>query len=671
MPKARAHERQSPAPVDADSGGLSLRTRLVPSLVVVVAGALVYANSFSGVFLFDDIQSIVDNPHIRTLWPLTSAMTAPPQSSLAGRPIASLTLALNYAVGGLDVRGYHAFNLIVHLLAGLLLYGIVRRTLSCERLRAHYGRHAHLPAMIIAALWVIHPLQTESVTYVIQRTESLAGCFYLLTLYGAIRGGTSHRPLLWHIVAVVSCGLGMATKETVITAPLLVLLHDRIFLSGSFGEALRRRKLWYAGLAATWGILAAILAGGPRSASAGFGLDYLSPRQYALTQVEVVLHYLKLCFWPYRLCLDYHWPPAETTAQIVPAGLALAALLGATIWALFRRPALGFLGAWFFLILSPTSSFVPIMDPTFEHRMYLPLAAVVALVVLVGYELLNRLAARGLLPSRLPQAAIGSAALIGAGLLGYRTYDRNRTYQSGIAMWSDVLVTNPDNPRAHNNLANYLIRAERVEEAVEHGREALRLNRDYSDSRNNLGIAIEMIANQLADRGRHQEAVGQYREALQFKPDNAEAHNNCGTSLRALGEVDQAIEEYRAALRIKPLYANAMINLGNALWQQGRQDEAIEQYRAAISAEPHNPNAHLMLGTAYLEQKMLDEAIEEYHAALHVQPNLPHAHYCLGLALERKGRTAEAVESYRRALAINPNHTQAQRALDAAMKTRE
>jgi protein O-mannosyl-transferase len=663
-PVTSQHGKRSARPGGAAAGhGL---TSLWPVAIIVVACIAAYLNSFSGVLLFDDLQGIVDNPHIRRLWPITQAMSAAPQSTLAGRPVASLTLAFNYALGGLNVRGYHAVNLAIHILSALLLYGLIRRTLLSERLRARYGPHAHLLAMIIAALWGIHPLQTESVTYVVQRTESLAGLFYLLTLYGAVRGAASARPAAWYVLAVLACALGMATKEIVVTAPLLVFLYDLVFSNHSLGELIRRRKLLYLGLAATWGVLLAIMAGEPRSASTGFGLDYLSPLQYAETQPGIILHYLQLCFWPYHLCLDYHWPTATTAMQIVPQSMAILVLLGATVWALVRRPALGFVGAGFFIILSPTSSFVPIMDLAFEHRMYLPLALVVTFVVVAGYELLSRQSARLSFPGASRRVLGVGAALVAACLLGYRTYERNRIYQSAVDMWRDVLSTNPANPRAHNNLAGQLIRQGDPAAAVEHGREAVRLRPDYQDARSNLGIALENVANRLADQGRPAEAIQLYHEALDFKPDNAETFNNLGISLRAVGEVDQAILAYQQALGINPHYANAMISLGNALRQKGDLAGAIEQYRAAVGADPDNANARLMLGTGYYEQNNLEEAIKQYRIALDLNPGLLHARYCLGLALDKQGHVAEAIEAYTAVLAKNPNHAQARRALDTA-----
>jgi hypothetical protein len=141
-----------------------------------------YAPSLEGAFVFDDVPAIVENPHIRSLWPLTEAMSAPSGSSASGRPIVSLSLAVNFAMGQGDPRGYHAFNLGVHLLSALALFGVIRRTCSSERMKPAWERLGPWMAAGVAAVWVLHPVQTEAVTYVIQRSESLASLFVLPNL---------------------------------------------------------------------------------------------------------------------------------------------------------------------------------------------------------------------------------------------------------------------------------------------------------------------------------------------------------------------------------------------------------------------------------------------------------------------------------------------------------
>ena len=287
---------------------------------ILAAGIAAWSNSFNGPFIFDDLSAIQNNPTIRH-FPGWMNFLPPPATAISRRPVVNLTLAVNYAISDLDVRGFHAGNLLIHLLAALLLFGIVRRTLLAPSLRERFGRAASSLAMAVALIWAVHPLLTESVTYLTQRTECLMGLFFLLTLYAAIRGASSVHPWRWYAAAVAACALGMASKEVMAIAPIVVLLYDRCFLSGSFREALRSRWPLYLGLAATWAILCALLIAYPWGAAtgAGFGLAEAGPWEYARTQPGVILNYLRLSFWPDSLCLVYFWPIATNAMRIIPA----------------------------------------------------------------------------------------------------------------------------------------------------------------------------------------------------------------------------------------------------------------------------------------------------------------------------------------------------------------
>ena len=210
--------------------------------MIVLAGALTYANSLSGPMLFDDQSAILDNPQIRHLWPITAALAPPRASVLANRPIVNLSFAINYAIGGLSVRGYHIGNVSLHILSALVLFGIIRMTLATPKLRNRFAPAADAVALASALIWMVHPLHTESVDYLTQRTELMMGLFYLLTVYSAIRAARSTARDRWYGAAIVSCLLGMGCKESMVTAPVVVVLYDRIFLFDSMREAWRSRK---------------------------------------------------------------------------------------------------------------------------------------------------------------------------------------------------------------------------------------------------------------------------------------------------------------------------------------------------------------------------------------------------------------------------------------------
>jgi protein O-mannosyl-transferase len=433
--------------------------------LIVLATLAAYSDSFHGPFIFDD-DNFVTQRSAQKLWPIWPAL-------FGARPVVQLTFALNYRLGGLDPTGYHIFNVAVHLLAALALFGVVRRTLRLPRLGDRFSEDAATAVAFCAALlWALHPLQTEAVTYIIQRMESLMALFYLVTLYCLIRAADSRRPIAWHVAAVAACALGMGSKEVMVSAPLVVLLYDRTFIAGSFREALRRRWGLYLGLAATWLILArsALEVLGPGAPSAGFNLPGVTPLQYAQSEFGVILHYLRLAFWPAGLCLDYDWPIAKSAADIVPGAIVVGALLAATVWALVRRPTWGFAGACFFLVLAVTSSILPIKDLAFEHRMYLPLAAVSTALVVAAYWAGRRLAPRfaGTERARRFLTLVLATALISssAAALGAVTWLRNKDYRTAISIWRDTAFKRSENPGAWNNLSHVYVVARQFEPAL-------------------------------------------------------------------------------------------------------------------------------------------------------------------------------------------------------------
>ena len=402
------------------AGGIGWRVA-----VIALAVALSYANSLQGPFVIDDQAAIVQNEQIRVLSRLGDVLLPESESPVAGRPLVNLSFALNYAAGGLDVRGYHAVNIALHLACALLAFGLIRRTLELERLRRHFDGSAINLAFAAALLWAVHPLNSEVVDYLTQRSESLMAAFYLSTMYAANRALTEPRKRAWQALAVVSCALGMLCKESMATAPVMVVLYDRVFAFDSWRDAVRNRLLLYVALAATCLIFVAIILGGARSGVAGFSSG-VSPWTYLLNQTMVIAHYLRLSFWPKGLVVFYGWPAPLTFGDVVPYAILILALIAVTIAALARAPAVGFLGAWFFLTLAPASSVVPVATEVgAERRMYLPLLALVMLTVAGAH------AAWKHRPAIRTLDLVPMLALVGvAGALAAATVARNREYAS-------------------------------------------------------------------------------------------------------------------------------------------------------------------------------------------------------------------------------------------------
>jgi tetratricopeptide (TPR) repeat protein len=537
--------------------------------VLVAAGLAAFANGLGAPFVFDDQWAIVDNASIRHVWPPSAMFAAPLQSAVAGRPVVNVSLAVNYALGGLDPWGYHAFNLGVHLLAALLLFGIVRRTLERPRLASRYGPVAAPLAGAVALIWLVHPLQTEMVDYVTQRTESVAGLFYLLTVYAAARATASPAgERRWSALAVGACGLGMASKESMVTAPLIVLLYDVVFNERGALVALRQRPRFYAALCSTWAILAVLVMSGPRSHSAGLSAG-VTQWTYLLNQAPMIVTYLKLAFWPGPLVFDYGMPAALAFRDVLPHALLLLAMLAATAVAWRRARALAFAGLCFFITLAPSSSIIPIAtEAGAERRMYLPLAALVVVIVIAAWKAVGR-----------RWVAAGVLAVTCAGLVTI-TVQRNAEYRSPIVLWQTVVDRHPGG-RAHYNLAVELKGAGRRDEAIDHYRQAVV---DNPEAHYALGFELE------AD-GRHDEAIAHFREYARRLPDDVNvirAYIMLGRALTAQERWDEASDAFRQALRRQPSNADAHLGLADALAQQDRFDDAIAEYEQHLRLRPGN-----------------------------------------------------------------------------------
>ncbi len=631
---------------DAEPVSPSSRWDILLSGGIIAFAALVaYHNCFTVPFILDDVPSVIENPKIRHLWPIGDALSPSKVSLVGGRPLVNLSFTLNYALGAWNVWGYHALNLAIHVLAGLTLFGIVRRTLLLPSLRERFSPSAVRLALAVAVLWTVHPLQTEAVTYISQRCESLMGLFYLQTLYCFVRGVDSRRCSGWFMLSIGACLLGMATKEVMVTAPLMVLLYDRTFVSGSFRDAWTQHRRLYLALASTWLLLGWLMVGlHYRGVGYGYGIPWWAS---ALTESRAVVHYLSLALWPHPLVFDYGddvtiWH-AWHVADVVPYAL-IAAVLGVAVLLEFRRqPSLGFVGVWFFLILAPVSSVVPVAgQPMAEHRMYLPLAAVVALGVLAIDTLLGR-----------RSGAVFLALAVGLGSLAIR---RNQDYRSELSIWTDTLAKCPDNARAHYNLGSLLYQQGETPEAIAHFERALRISSDYAEAHYNLGLA-------LARLGRLSEAVGQWEQAVRIKPDYAEAHNNLAAALPRLSRLPEAVQHGEQALRIHPDDPEAHNNLGVVLAQLGRMQEAVGHWEQALRIKSDYAEAHVNWALALVKMGRPNDAIRHYEEALRLRPDDVQTHYNLGIALEKAGRVPEALQHYEQALRLRPDLTAARNAL--------
>lgn len=534
-------------------------------VLLTILATLAYSNSLSAPFVFDDHFIITRSQGMRSLDSALEAQTS--------RRFGFVSFALNYEAHGLWLPGYHLVNVAIHLVAACFLYLLVKQVLlNCSNMPVWQGSSGKL-ALLSASIWLVHPLQTASVTYVIQRFESLMGMFLLASLYTLLRAHTTQRNVwLWQVLSVAAYLAAVFTKEVALVFPFVALAFDRVFLAGTWRAVWLKRGLVHGsllGLAGAALYMSRSLLDPHSGLSAGLGVKTISCWEYLRTQPEVLLHYLRLCIWPDQLCLDYAWPVATSPWRIYPLGLVILGLLGLTVWSLWRFPRVGFLGLAFFVLLAPTSSFVPLLDLAFEHRMYLPLACVVVFTVLAGASVLEKWAAH-IPQNRGLRWGVSIALLV---VLSARTVSRNEDYRDATRMWRTVVAANPNSYRAHLMLGASLTAAGLLEEAEQHFRHSIRLKPTILEAWINLGhIRVR--------QGRWDEAEYYIRHGLLDKRTVPLAKLNLANLEEKRERISNAFALYREAATSDPALLKAWV-------EYARLAERLENDREAVLALRH------------------------------------------------------------------------------------
>lgn len=548
---------------------------------IAAAGLAAYWNSFEGAFLFDD-----DMIPEKLIAPAKDYLVA--LVSFGRRLYLFLTFAANREINGARPFGWHVVNLAIHLAAGLTLFGICRRTFARHSSQFLQVQQAAL-AGIIAVLFVVHPLQTESVTFIWQRAESMMGLLFLLAMYAIIRGYDSPRRWVWYALALLTCDLALETKPHMATAPAIFLLYDYAYLSGSLKELWRRNRWLHVSIAVLWIVVFAgtkILntAGGDvgtvavarttEALNSGAAAKTISTWEYARSQFGVIQHYLWLTFWPDELCLDYAWPVANSIRDIVLPGIFVACLVALTLWACIKHPKWGFWAAWFFLLLAPASSIISRPDLCVEHRMYVAIAGIFVLCVAGIAEWLH-LRNKGPLWRRLGVVLL----LTVIASFSLRTIRRNQDYYSELGMWGLVVKQRPENGRAWYNLGSAIAAEGGFEEATDCFREALRVAPGLKLAKYKLGKYCMLV-------GHAEEARDIFMALLADEPNEALNNYMMGEALLKLRNRPEAVRYFlkAASLEVKPkdiefYFKNARNvdpNAGSPMMLKPKKERAFE-----------------------------------------------------------------------------------------------
>lgn len=533
------------------SAGLRL---LVCTAVLVLLTLGAYWNSFDGQFILDDTGSIVNNSAVKPPVTFSRLMQTP-------RPLTAATFAWNWTGDSTDTLAFHRLNLALHMLCGLLLFVLGRSILRLPHFEGRYsGASGDWLACAGAALFLVHPIQTESVTYIVQRAEafgaaSMMAMLLLASHFREPRNGTIAAMLIFPIGL-----LGIYGKETVIVIPALFLVYDVCFLSRMRLAPVMGRAKLYAAMGVVTAIgLRSLLLTLMASNSAGFQVPNVSGGEYLRSQITTVGYYFRVIFIPDSLCFDCgyfgSWPVINSVfgdSMLVWGGLLLLIVLSA-FWAWQRFPLWTFAILGSAVVMAPTSTFVPLSDLYVEHRLYLPIGFLGLAVAVMFYEASSLLAARvDFSPERLRAVRFGTATVVCA-LLTLITVGRNDLFADPIAMWEDTLQKAPQNRRVQYTLGNFYGRA-----------------------------------------GRYEDAIERYKQALLLKPGVAKVHVNMGSTYNKMGRPEDAVAPFQEAVRLDPKLQMARRNLARTLQRLGRLDEAEEVARAAVASSNSSSNQQVL-----------------------------------------------------------------------------
>jgi len=676
-------------------------------LAIGLFSVLIYINSFETPFFFDDVMQIEDKTKIRDLGNYFS-----PKIVGLKRPFVELTFAVNYRLGKVNSFGYHLVNVVIHIINGLLAYLLAltifqqiplpnpgedangaREGLQVEaerqkpkgeerKVRTHFqstidNRQSTIFAMSLfaAMIFVAHPIQTQAVTYIVQRYTSLAAMFYMAAVYLYIRGRLRQQERKSHDAVSASmvsayvyfafsfvCGiLGFLSKENIASLPAAILLVE-FFLFDRTWKGWRRKLIWLLPAFGFLGVFILYVSGAFRGHFdfgsllediSGFSRETgnISRWNYLCTQFNVIFIYVRLLFFPFGQNVDYMYPfkSGFFDGWTPLAFLFVTGIVFAGVWSFKRRPIISLGIFWFLITLSVESSIIPIRDALFEHRLYLPMFGFALVIVCLVFCFLPI--------KRFWRLVIAAAVIMG---LGCATSLRNEVYHDRVSLWSDVVSKSPQNYRALFNLGNALRDQGRQEDAVRSYEKSLAIKPNYAEAHDNLGVV-------LMESGRLDDAIEHLVKAVEIRPLDAMAQCNLGTALMRKGELKKATGHFVKALRRNPTLVEARNNLGIAYAQQGNLEEAARHFSEALRVEPENYEIHKNLGFALMLRGDMDGSVVHLSEAVRLKPDYAEAHDLLGRALTRRGDYERAIRHFERALEIQPELRTARQGLAEAV----
>ena len=623
--------------------GCALLTALLMA-AMILAGALIYSNTFQSPFLFDDDAFIVNDYAIRmTDFSWDALKTAAIDGHPRHRYLPNISFAVNYYFGRLNPFGYHVVNLCIHLLSGIFLFGFIKNTLQLfpDKKSATAPK---LIAFFAAMIWIVQPVGSQAVTYICQRMASMVALFYILSLFLYVKGrmamtggrnalpDKSHEepdtvgtgfitaqngnndhsqflvPGLYFAGSALAVLCALATKENAGTLPLIILLYEWFFFQDLKLRWSRQQILWGGFFIIVFcGAVIWYMGENPLVRLVNsYRWREFNMLERVMTEFRIVAYYISLFLWPPpgRLNLDHDYPLSVSPLDPFTTFLAFFALIGLfvlSVYAARNNRLMAFAILWFFITQATESTIIGI-ELIFEHRTYIPFMMVsLILVLMVLRTFQNRTAALAL---------IGTLILI----FSAWTFQRNLHWQNPVTFWQDCVIKSPKKLRPHTDLGVALYDAGDIPGAIRQYEKAIQIDPAHADIYNNMG-------NALYRQGKTDAAIQNFRRALTLNPKHTKARNNLANALMQQGDLVGAVQHFQTILKQQPDHVEANINMGAALTRLGHIDAALLHYQAAIKSDPYNPEAFNNMGVLFARKNMLVEARKYFQKALALRPD--------------------------------------------------
>lgn len=656
--------------------------------IIFFISLLAYFNTFANSFHYDDYSYILNNDAFKE-YINHSFSVRETFSNLSNRSTVLATLYLNFSIDGFNVFGFHVVNLIIHILSCLLIFLFVKETLriiaftqynegnlpsiSPSPLYKREGVRINAP-LIAGLLFAVHPVNTQAVTYISNRSTLMATCFYLVSFLCFIKGAIAKfylKIFLLFFLSAVFFVLGFGSKIIIITAPVLFFIYylcvipqNSSLIKRAFLDKLPVSIL--AGIAATPLILILIskyithqrlteMSNTLLSKFLGQALmtisltkDYFSSTIYLLTEFKVIVfYYLKMTIFPFNQNIDPDFPVAGgiTDFSALSGLFIIISILIIGLYFYKKNRLITFGIFWVYITLLPTSSIIPLIDTVAEHRMYLPYVGIVIIVSAFS----NNFYLKDPLNSKKRVAYSLIFILFPIILFSILTVQRNFIWKDEISLWLDAGKKSPWLRRPFNNLGEAYEKNADYQKAIQALKKAIAISPDYDFAHNNLGTVYGKL-NQI------DLAIQEYRHVLQINNQFPTVHYNLGKAYEMKGMLHEAVQEYSLAIKQQFNFYQAYFNLADIYSRQGLYQKAISASQKFLKYKPSNPTAHFQLGNIFIKKGNIDEAFQHFSRAAELDNNYLPAKIAIGNILMMKGNFDRAEKIYQQVLKIDPNN---------------